>query len=262
MNVSCDVVRDPGCIIWDDEQEQHVGRVRSVPGYRDEVPVREESAYTCKDHLAEGAVFAATIIVSIIATPLVLAVSIVALPIFGMKALYDYAQHRSLYNKTLSNEGTRVKFGRIQGQDYTRRNGLELPQENINPDQIKSKRFHELMDEYPHGLNEEEERYEGYVDSPFKTEEDLAWLEIEQVRNERRLSLGFDVRMLRAFAKGLIPLIGMYWIAKAERDFHIASKMVGDEKHWWSSSAALSFHQEKLREKLGKASKADLSKEV
>ena len=44
-------------------------------------------------------------------------VSIVALPIFTLKAIPLWIEHRSLYHRTLTN-GTRAKFGRIEGGSY------------------------------------------------------------------------------------------------------------------------------------------------
>lgn len=184
-------------------------------------------------------------------------VSLVALPIFALKALLNWGAHMYLYRQTLTN-GTRAKFGRIEGQDYTRWDGKVVIQVKINP--TAQERMHELMKKYFHGQNNRLFRKAGNQppNCPFQTQEDLNWLKKEFVRREREDLLDDNLKMLRAFSKALIPILGVIWVLNTETQIGGASvmgctvcmnKSAGDTH--WGWERAIKFHERILTNKIG-----------
>jgi hypothetical protein len=196
---------------------------------------------------------AGTIVVMTVA-PLV---SLVAVPIFTIIALSQWVKHRSLYNRTLTN-GIRSKFGRIEGQDYTRWDGKAVVQIKTNP--TWQEQMHELMNAYVHGKNHRnfEIDTKQVIDYPFQTKEDLDWLNREFSRRKKKDLLDGDFKMLRAFSKALIPIAGVIWVLFSEIGAGGASSlgcsvcMLGadsEDKHWgWKE--AIDFHEKILLRKL------------
>lgn len=179
-------------------------------------------------------------------------VSLVALPIFALKAIPNWIDHRNFYNRTLTN-GRRAKFGRIEGQDYTRWNGKVIIQAKTEQD-----RKHELMGHYIHGKKHFPSVEDVVIHSPFETTEDLNWLKKEIVRKKKQDLLESDLKMLRVFSKALIPIAGPIWVLFSEAmQLGGASQMVcgvcmaGEsmDTHWdWNE--AINFHQKALSTKL------------
>lgn len=184
-------------------------------------------------------------------------VSLVAIPIFSLKALSHWDEHKSLYNQTLTN-GSRAKFGRVEGQDYTRWDGKAITQIKTNP--TWQERMHELIGVYIHGQKEDfyENYCKGQADSPFQTLDDFNWLEREFTRREKKDLLDSDLKMLRAFSKALIPIVGVFWVIYSETSMSGASEvgcrvcMMGrdSENTHWGWKRAILFHQETISEKL------------
>lgn len=194
---------------------------------------------------------------AVVATILAPVVSLVAVPIFALKALPQWIEHRSLYNRTLT-DGTRAKFGRIEGQDYTRWDGKAITQEKTNP--TWQERMHELMDAYVHGQKDASFSYhfEQAEDCPLQTKEDLNWLKREFTRREKKDRLDSDLKMLRAFSKALILIAGVIWVLFSETAIGGASQMGcpvcmlgGDsEDTHWNWKEAILFHKKALSQKL------------
>lgn len=191
----------------------------------------------------------------VVVTPIV---SLVAVPIFAIKALPKWIEHRSLLNKTLTNL-TREKFGRIAGQDYTRWDGKAVHLIKINLSQ--KDQMHELINSYVHGAtnNSFNHNYnEEAPDCPFNTKEDVEWLNREFTRREKQDQLDSDLIMLRGFSKGLIPVLGIIWVLYSETNpggsFEIgcrACAMGHDSKdtHWgWEK--AINFQRTSLQRRL------------
>lgn len=190
--------------------------------------------------------------VGVAVTPVI---SLVAVPIFALKALPQWVEHRSLYNRTLTN-GSRAKFGRVEGQDYTRWDGKPITQINTNP--TWQERMHELIGAYVHGQEDSEferDPSKQATNSPFHTQDDLNWLKREFTRREKKDSLDSDLKMLRAFSKALIPIAGVIWVLFSELSMGGACEMecrgcmMGGDTHWgWKK--AINFHQNILSKKL------------
>lgn len=179
-------------------------------------------------------------------------VSLVALPIFALKALPVWIKSRSLYKQTLT-DGVRAKFGRVEGQDYTRWNGKSLDAEAMDANQrAHGGPNHEY---YLHGrVDKNFKKSKEAIITPFSTKEDLEWLTIEL---ERRKAidwiLPYRLNEVSLLAKMLVPLIGLSWaiatdgipssfsceVLKTCRQDHIT-------KHWnWHD--AINFHIENCR---------------
>ena len=195
---------------------------------------------------------AATVVIAV--APLV---SAVAVPVFAIKSLLRWNEHRSLYDRTLTNL-TREKFGRVAGQNYMRWDGKAIDPVNANPSEAE--KMHEAIGSYVHGYKDRsfKDPIREKADSPFQTKEDLEWLNREWVRKEKEDLLDGDLKMLRAFSKALIPLIGVIWVLFTELSIGGASEigcrvcMMGDEvedTHWgWKE--AITFHRNHLQRKL------------
>lgn len=191
---------------------------------------------TVFDSLANAGKVAGGIIVvsgaSIIVCALAPVVSLVALPIFALKALPNWIEHKSLYNSTLEN-GKRAKYGRIEGQDYTRWNGKA----RVKVVASEKDRLHELLNSYSHGRMDKEK-----ATTTFNTSEDFDWLKREYRRREAEDLLNDDLKMIRAFAKALIPVAGVLWVLNSETGLGGASSMgctvcqmggeLDDNSHW------------------------------
>ncbi len=203
--------------------------------------------------------FTAAVAGAVVVVALAPLVSLVALPIFAAKAAWHWREHASLYSQTLNHKGAREQFGRVEGQDYTRWDGKATSLAQINLNNIEKR--HEALGLYVHGAKTTpRQNYFSKEDvpaSPFTTEEDLRWLNREFARKEKQDLLDSDLRIVRAIAKGLIPLIGVIWILATELDFGGASEMGcrvcmmgGDEDTHWSWRDALVFHKGNLQAKL------------
>lgn len=189
-------------------------------------------------------------------------VSVVALPIFSAMASYHWL--KSTYY-SWGHQNTE-KYGRIKGQDYTRWDGKSV--RPLNKEQSKIERMHAEIGEHLHGR--EDKNFIDILRSntppfnyPFKTEEDLNWLNREVCRREAKDWLGTDLKMLRAFSKALIPFIGLLWVLKTEVLASDGACFIGcrvcmsggmdaEDKHW-SWDDALTFHQKLLSISLHKS---------
>lgn len=217
------------------------------------------------DGLKEIAKF--TVTIPIIATGVVIGmavaplVSLVAVPLFALKALPRWIEHRSLYNRTLTH-GSRAKFGRIEGQDYTRWDGKAMAQMNTPP--TWQERMHELIGEDIHGQKDvsfETDPNKQAADNPFQTQDDLDWLKREFIRREKKDLLDSDLKMVRAFSKALIPIAGVIWVLSSELRVGGACQLecpvcaTGDssEDTHWEWERAIRFHQKFLSDKLSKS---------
>ncbi len=197
--------------------------------------------------------YAALAVAATVAVVVAPVVSLVAAPIFSIKALSKWIEHRSLYNRTLTNL-SREKYGRVAGQDYTRWDGKAVDQVRTTADQM-----HELMGDHVHGTKDDSfSRLLGQEDSPFKTEEDAEWLRHEFSRRETKELLDSDLRMLRAFSKAIIPVLGIIWVLCTETGPTGASQLGcsvcmrggdSEDTHWnWRN--AIQFHQSNLQRRL------------
>ncbi len=204
-----------------------------------------------------GVVLGVGAVVGVALAPMV---SLVAVPIFALKALPKWIEHGTLYNRTLT-DGRRAKYGRIEGQDYTRWDGKAVSQVKSNP--TPQDRMHELINKYVHGQKKSPCKLtvsQQALDCPFKTGNDLTWLKSEFTRREIKDLLDSDLKMLRAFSKALIPLAGVFWVLYSETGMGGASQigcsvcMTGgkaSESHWgWQK--AINFHKQALSTILGK----------
>ena len=96
------------------------------------------------------------------------------------------------------------------------------------------------------------------ADSPFRTQEDLQWLNREFSRREKKDLLDSDLKMLRAFSKALIPIIGVIWVLFTELSSGGASEygcrvcMMGREAEntHWGWITAIDFHKRSLEHRL------------
>lgn len=77
---------------------------------------------------------------------------------------------------------------------------------------------------------------------------------LTSVRRKKKDLLDSDLRMLRAFSKALIPIVGMIWVCSSETGIGGASvigctvcMMGGDSKNThWGWKEAIQFHQKNL----------------
>lgn len=203
--------------------------------------------------VTHAAYYAVLAVSALVVTAVAPVVSLIAVPIFAIKALPKWIEHRSLYNKTLTNL-SREKYGRVAGQDYTRWDGKAVDQVRTTADEM-----HELMGEHVHGAKDDSFwRLLGQEDCPFKTEEDAEWLKHEFSRREKKDLLDSDLRMLRAFLKALLPILGLIWVLLTETGPTGASTigcrvcmMGGDsENTHWNWRNAIQFHQNNLQRRL------------
>lgn len=190
------------------------------------------------------------VVLAAIVTPIV---SAIALPIFILKAIPHWITHNALYKETLY-DGSRVKYGRIPGQDYTQWDGRAT-----NREQTPQDLQHAQIGMYVHGKNtpprEADITFSLY---PFRTRDDVAWLGRELSWRKQKDLLDFDVKMIRAFSKGIIPIIGLIWILATETGTGGASEIgcrvcqIGDDIEYrhWSLNEAITFHRDFLLKKL------------
>lgn len=204
-------------------------------------------------------------LVAIVVAPLF---STLAMSYFACKTLYKWVEYRPFYNDTLTN-GSREKFGRVIGQDYTRWDGKAVSQvKSLTLDQKQ----HELADAYVHGAKDRffMKNYDKEaLDNSFSTNEDLLWLNQEFTRREKKELLDKDLRMLRAFSKALVPLIGPFWVLGTEMSFGGAFQigcsvcMMGQRalkdpswsrKAHWGWKQAITFHRNNILREMVKGS--------
>lgn len=127
--------RQPTVVTMDDEFEKYLQIKEEIKGQTPNkerrnssvanVPIITYPKHT-KTQEAIAIVIASTAaLITIIVAPLL---SILAIPYFACKALYKWVEYRPFYNDTLTN-GSRERFGRVTGQDYTRWNGKAVNQD-------------------------------------------------------------------------------------------------------------------------------------
>lgn len=209
--------------------------------------------------LKDAAAFTVAGVGAVVVVAVAPVVSLVAVPIFALKSLHQWVEHRSLYNRTLT-DGSRAKFGRVEGQDYTRWDGKAVTQIKTNP--TWQERMYELIDEYVHGQKDHSFKNvssKQAVDNPFQTQDDLSWLKREFSRREKKDLLNSDLKMLRAFFKALIPIVGVIWVFFSETGMGGASEMgcrvcrlgmMGGKDTHWGWRGAIKFHQKTISNKL------------
>jgi hypothetical protein len=184
-------------------------------------------------------------------------VSLIAVPIFAVKSLIKWIDHSKAFKATLGTDQTRASFGRIKGQDYTKWDGKEIvAQVKLEPS--KADLMHAAVGKYMHGSQDrtfEEDVYDGgSIETPFDSQEDMAWLKKEITRREKEELLDTDFKVLRASMKLLIPVVGFIWVAFSETAPGGASTLgcqtcmmsgldtKSKAKHWgWHS--AISYHE-------------------
>jgi hypothetical protein len=174
------------------------------------------------------------------AVVLVPIVSLVALPILGIKAAILKSECTLLYNKTIT-DLTRQPFGRIAGQDYTRWDGKTV---NLLTQEQNAKQV------YCHGCAEDISTLTTEAsDNPFKTEEDAQWLRLEYARREKLDTLMKEIDWIKIVAKCIIPVVGLVWVLPDfiwdpidHSDFKFKDK--------WGWKSAINFHQESLARRL------------
>lgn len=209
-----------------------------------------------------GTIFWGGIITVIgVATPLV---SLVAIPIFAIKSIPKFIDHKKLYNKTLTN-GTRAKFGRVEGQDYTRWDGKKTFTKKND-----FEKEHERINIYFHGGTKNYYNNELPQDYPFKTIEDLNWLKREFKRREKKDLLDDNLTTIKAFSWALIPLVGIFVAivvklnecrisdcnvckscCMAYEEEPLEEKKPKEEIPHWKWHQAIKFHIKTVKENLG-----------
>lgn len=105
-----------------------------------------------------------------------------------------------------------------------------------------------------------------FLNNAFSTNEDSLWLNREFTRREKKDLLDNDLRMLRAFAKALVPLVGPFWVLGTELSFGGAFQigcsvcMMGqralkdpswEKKAHWRWKEAISFHRDSIKKIVG-----------
>lgn len=162
-------------------------------------------------------------------------VSLVALPIFAVKAAIVEIQLRKSPMKS------EELHGRISGQDYSRWDG-----KLINTLQKVQKYSEKSFTRHFHGFDDYSfMESETPVESAFKDLEDLKWLKRELVVLERNDLIG-DIRF---HAKFLIPIIGFTWAICS--DISVETVVLKFSRaRAWSNKEALDFHIENLSKKL------------
>ncbi|MBA3957619.1 MAG: hypothetical protein H0X51_04385 [Parachlamydiaceae bacterium] len=186
-------------------------------------------------------------VVGCVVTPFV---AVVALPIFAIKACLDIRAYKPLYKQTLDSNGKRIRFGRVEGQDYTKWNG-----KCDNDDKLPIGSHGTSWDEglsVTHGLR----TYPTFTQegNPFEGQDNIKWLENEKVRLEQKVRVDFSLKWLKASAKGLIPIIGFIWAAYEVNKVKQASRSGCNQCQYdgrrealhWSRKDAVRFHLEQL----------------
>ncbi|MBA3957620.1 MAG: hypothetical protein H0X51_04390 [Parachlamydiaceae bacterium] len=195
------------------------------------------------------------IVASVIACAITPIVGIVALPIFAVKALCSGKSYKSLWQKTFTTGTIGVRdtktfgrieaFGRIRFQDYTSWNGKFDERNSRFTSSLGSSTSSHGKDSYAHGLTRTPKN--SSPDSPFKTADDLTWLQAEKTRLTQKTRYQKDLNKLKACAKALIPIIGLIWIVRTaiqnQQSKGITCTCTGewDNLHWTRKSA-LTFH--------------------
>lgn len=203
------------------------------------------------------AVIGITTAFTIVVAPIV---SLVAIPIFACKSLIQWLEYKPLFNRTLFN-GSRAIFGRVEGQDYTRWDGRVTSLIETDPKQQKRIHLINSIGVYIHCKGNQNLHA---IDSPFQTQEDLNWLDQEFSQRKKQELLDSDLRMLRAFCKALIPIVGVFWAFFTETNigggFEIGCRRCtlaffmreehNDDKSYWEWRKAIDHHKKILANKL------------
>lgn len=137
-------------------------------------------------------------------------VSLVALPILGSRSLYHFYQERYFYKQTLNKIGQRAPCGRTKKQDYRQWNGKALPYSKVSFDEVNRLKV------YEHGSQDDAFLSTTSPSISFSEFEDLQWLQREFKRKKAQDHLDTDLKMIRIFAKALIPVIGLSWVLLTE----------------------------------------------
>ncbi len=106
-------------------------------------------------------------------------------------------KYRALYRQTLFN-GSRQPYGRVPGQDYTECDGKQ-----ITPHRKKQKKTYKYW-------KSREQRWVCPIETPFCTDEDLIWLELETIRREYKKT--FDEETLGKLIGSLFALIPIFGV--------------------------------------------------
>ncbi len=197
---------------------------------------------------------------ALVAIPLAPIAAAVALPFFGVKAAVQAVQLHQLKSKTLTN-GTRAPFGRVSGQNYTLWDGKDRALE-LSKDQKRIQPVVERAGYFFHGngaILSESAIYDKTQELVFGdteidnypfSDKDLTWFENEMQRLGAEKQLYNTLKMVRALAKALIPLIGLVWILCTETLIGGASqiectvcRLGGTAGSHWSQEMAIAHHK-------------------
>jgi hypothetical protein len=172
----------------------------------------------------------------IVLSPIAPIAGLIGILFYGIKALRLLPKHRLLYRQTLVN-GSREPYGRIPGQDYLQWNGKQ-----ISP-------FHKKIrwgGSYWHGT--QNDRFlDSPIETPFCTEEDLKWLELEFLRCGSKHYLDRILENLQLSAYALIPFVGVLSLTRL-----FMGRSYSMDSRFWFWYEALEFHAENCKKKLGK----------
>lgn len=168
-------------------------------------------------------------------------VSLVALPIFAIKTKYAEIQQRSLYAKTLDKSHSRELHGRIKRQDYT---------SWIGATPCKDNRVENTDQYYYHGKPDTSFKNKLTFGNPFKTEEDLRWLQAEEAQLSKKEELEHNLYMVKVYAKCLIPVVGAIWYYWDRNERASQEKVGVSANTTWTKQDALKYHIQILKPKL------------
>lgn len=177
---------------------------------------------------------------------LVPVIGLVALPIFAGKIIYYGIKYLYLSGRTITNQ---TKFGRIQGQDYTKWNGKQI--QNLNNNQTKNELIQNQVGNYLSGKDgmsfiEALTEKNLPIETAFTNKKDLQWLDKEFERRKVKDLLDASLTTLQISCKALIPIIGIFWILKTMK-----LNVNLDCKHkYWHWTSAIDFHRKNLLKKL------------
>ena len=194
-------------------------------------------------------------------------VSIFVLPIFALKAIPSWIEHRSRYKETLDENGSRGKFGRTRDQDYTRWNGRVCDPKPVSEESASLELMLKSIGIYNHGhpdgnftanINCKDDnctKKNHNIGFGFTNQEDVNWLTREYSRREAKDLLDYDLKMVRICCIALIPVLGALLVlfsgefSKGQYNWDrcclcCRGVRFGDEGNYWSWECAIKFHQE------------------
>ncbi len=166
-------------------------------------------------------------------------IGLIGILFYGIQTLRLLPKHRSLYRQTLFN-GSRESYGRIPGQDYTQWNGKQITTYH---------RKLNLKGIYLHGAETQNFLVaESPIKTPFCTEEDLRWLEVEFLRYVDKAGLEEKLEKIQFSALALIPIFGVY----AAICLFVGRTEPMSDGRFWDWWEALEFHIETCKKNLRK----------